>query len=66
MTDLSAAGETWLAGTNVWVRFRASDATLQTLLSGYEREPEAASGVSSFREGWGRSLKQYDPDGRTR
>jgi hypothetical protein len=64
VSDLRAAGEAWLAGTNVWLRFRASEPTVRRLLADYQRGTSGASDLTEFRQQWDASLQRHDPHNR--
>lgn len=56
VTDLTATGEAWLAGTNVWLRFRAPDAVADSLVAGYE---VGATTAEDHLSSWGSTLARY-------
>jgi hypothetical protein len=62
--DLRATGEAWIAGSNVWLRFRAPEPVVRTLLTRYQREPFDRRNLQDVQEVWGPRLKDYDPTDR--
>jgi hypothetical protein len=43
VSDIRAAGQVWLGGRNVWLRFRATDPAIRSLMAVAKRETDAQS-----------------------
>ena len=63
VSELRAAGETWLAGTNVWLRFRADPQTLALLTAGWKNTPATPASLENMKI-WDSHLSRYDPNER--
>jgi hypothetical protein len=48
--ELAAAGESWVGGSNVWLRFRASPETLHSLTAGVTKTSPWKRGEGSIRD----------------
>ncbi len=71
VTHLRATGESWLAGTNVWLVFRTSDPVLEqllesanTLIAPTRRGVQDNKELRDFGEIWDSRLDEYDTTSR--
>jgi hypothetical protein len=62
--ELAAAGESWMGGSNVWLRFRASPETLRSLTVGVTKTDPWKRGEGSIRDD-ASTLIRYDVLDRT-
>lgn len=62
VTDLRATGESWIAGTNVWLRFNASDRTIRELAANLDRKTFDKAEFQHQEEMWSTNRRHYDPD----